>query len=178
MAKNSRNMRDRAIKQAQILDKKFFEEYSDFIWDRVKHPGYVAIPRILPLAMQAIDNQTKGNPAGHVYFCLWARSPDYSLITIDSPHTFAIEAGFSGERAVDTWKSRIKSLEELSFIKTFPGSFGELSYIVLYDPVTVLAYLWSLEKIQKDLYLRIHSRAMEIGALESIEKFENNKKGK
>ncbi len=177
MAKRPRrNMRDKAMRQAEILDSVFFEENENVIWDRERNPGYIAIPRVLPLAMQAIDHRTKGKPAGHVYFCLWVRAPDYSLVTIDSPQVFAFEAGFSGERAVDTWKKRISSLRDLGFIKTYPGPVGEFSYIVLFDPIAILTKLWNNEQIQKDLYMRVNNRAMEIGADETITLFEKKKK--
>jgi len=170
MVKRARkNMRDKAIKQGEILDAKFFQENESFIWDRTRNSGYIAIPRILPLAMQAIDNKTKGKPAGHVYFCLWSRSPDYSLVTINSQQTFAFEAGFSGERAIDTWKGRIRSLQDLGFIKAFSGPSGEFHHIVLYDPVYILGLFWKRKQIQKDLYMRICDRAFEIGAESSID---------
>lgn len=95
-----------------------------FIWHRKTNDGFTTVPRTLPIIMQAIDMQSKGNPAGHTLMCLWARSPDTPFLTIENPATFAAEAGFQGERAVDTWRKRMKRLRELSMIQTKPGPSG------------------------------------------------------
>ncbi len=58
--------------------------------------------KISGLMSRLIDALSKGQPADHVLFCLWARSPDHPLLTIENPITFAAEADFSGGRAVDT----------------------------------------------------------------------------
>lgn len=63
-----------------------------WLWNRKVHHGYATIARTLPLGMQAIDAQSKGQPAGHTLFCLWARSPDHPLVIIENPATFAAEA--------------------------------------------------------------------------------------
>ncbi len=81
-----------------------------WLWQRKLNDGYTTVPRTLPYVMQAIDDQSKGQPAGHALFCFWARSPDHPLVIIENPATFAAEAGFKDERAVDTWRRRMKRL--------------------------------------------------------------------
>lgn len=127
------------------------------------------MPRTLPLAMQAIDDQTKGQPAGHTLFCLWARSPDHALVTIENPATFASEAGFVGARAVDTWRRRMKQLRELWFIQTKPGPSGEFHYVLLINPNAAMEWLRNQKRIQEGLYARFIDRLGEIGALGEIE---------
>ena len=122
------NMTERAEEQMKIQ----FPDYpGDLLWKRSRNHGFSTIPRTLPLAMQAIDAQTKGQPAGHVLLCLWIRAPDHPLLTIDSPNVFATEAGFEGERAVDTWRRRMRSLRDLGFIETKEGSTGDFHYVLL-----------------------------------------------
>lgn len=138
-------------------------------WHRNRNDGYTTIPRTLPLAMQAIDGQSKGKPAGHTLFCLWARSPDHSLITIENPATFAAEAGFLGERTVDTWRRRMKMLRELSFILTKPGASGDFHYVLLLNPNAAMELMYSKGQIQNGLYSRFIDRLSEIGAFGEIE---------
>jgi len=142
---------------------------SPWIWHRKTNDGFTTLPRTLPIAMQAIDVLSKGQPAGHTLFSLWARSPDHSLIIIENPNTFASEAGFSGERAVDTWRRRMKKLRELNFIQTKHGPSGEFHYVLLANPNIALEWLRQTHKIQDGLYSRFIDRIAEVGAYGEIE---------
>jgi hypothetical protein len=142
---------------------------SEFLWHRKTNDGYITIPRTLPIVMQAIDNQSKGKPAGHTLFCLWARSPDHPFITIESATTFAAEAGFIGERAVDTWRKRMKCLRDLSMIVTKPGPSGEFHYVLLLNPNTGLEWMRTRSLVQDGLYSRFLDRVSEIGAYGELE---------
>lgn len=139
------------------------------VWSRKNNDGFTTVPRTLPIAMQAIDMQTKGQPAGHTLFCLWARSPDHSLITIENPSTFAGEAGFVGERAVDTWRRRMKRLRDLGFIKTKTGTSGEFHYVLLINPNAAMEALYKAGKLQEGIYSRFVERVIDIGALSDVE---------
>jgi hypothetical protein len=159
-------MDERAQKQ---MDIHFPNMPEAFIWRRKRNDGYTTVPRTLPIAMQAIDMQSKGQPAGHVLFCLWARSPDHPLVTIENPATFASEAGFIGERAVDTWRRRMKKLRELWFIKTKPGPSGEFHYVLLLNPNATMEWMRNANLMQDALYARFIDRAIEVGAHGDIE---------
>ncbi len=164
-------MDERAQKQMDI----HFPNMPDaFVWRRKRNDGYTTVPRTLPIAMQAIDAQSKGQPAGHVLFCLWARTPDHPLVTIENPATFASEAGFVGERAVDTWRRRMKKLRELWFITTKPGPSGEFHYVLLLNPNSAMEWMRTAGLMQDTLYARFTDRAIEIGAygdIEAVQKF-------
>lgn len=140
-----------------------------WVWRRKTNDGYTTIPRTLPIAMQAIDMQSKGQPAGHTLFCLWARSPDHPLITIENPVTFASEAGFIGERAVDTWRRRMKRLRELWFIQTKPGASGEFHYVLLLNPNAAMEWMRTASLMQDVLYARFIERVVDVGAYGEIE---------
>jgi hypothetical protein len=140
-----------------------------FLWHRKTNDGYITIPRTLPLVMQAVDVQSKGQPAGHTLFCLWARSPDHALVTIENPSTFASEAGFVGERAVDTWRKRMKRLRELSLITTKPGGSGEFHYVLLTNPNASMEWMRAAGQVQDGLYSRFVDRIADIGAFGEIE---------
>jgi hypothetical protein len=158
------------VERAQQQMDLHFPNFSEvWVWHRKRNDGYTTMPRTLPLAMQAIDDQTKGQPAGHTLFCLWARSPDHALVTIENPATFASEAGFVGARAVDTWRRRMKQLRELWFIQTKPGPSGEFHYVLLINPNAAMEWLRNHKRIQEGLYARFIDRLGEIGALGEIE---------
>jgi len=140
------------------------------IWHRKTNDGFTTLPRTLPIVMQAIDMQSKGKPAGHTLFCLWARSPDNAVIIIENQFTFAAEAGFSGERAVDTWRKRMKKLRELKFIDTKSGSSGEFHYVLLINPNASLEMMYRNGQVQQEVYARFLDRLLEVGAYGEIEK--------
>lgn len=160
-----------AERAQQQLELHFPGTPATFLWHRKTNDGFTTVPRTLPIAMQVIDAQTKGSPAGHTLFGLWARAPDFPFVTIENPATFAAEAGFTGERAVDTWRKRMKALRELWFIACKSGASGDFHYVMLVNPNVAVEYLHRQGKIQAGLYARFIDRVMEIGAYGEIEGF-------
>ena len=93
----------KALEKAKALRDSIWPELDeDTLWNRKAATGFTTIPRTLPLIMNIIDDQTKNKPSGSAYFVLWCRTFDHSLLVIDNPMTLAVEAGFSGERALST----------------------------------------------------------------------------
>lgn len=168
------NMRERAEEQKKIL---FPTVPNELLWHRKGNDGWSTVPRTLPIAMQAIDAQSKGAPAGHTLFCLWARCPDHPLLIIESPAVIAHEAGFSGERAIDTWRKRMKQLVELKFIRCLEGPSGEYHHVLLMNPNVAVEKLYEAEKIQTTLYARFKYRLNEIGAHRDLVDFEAYREG-
>ena len=170
---NGKQASARRLKMAeraqQLLELHFPGWPEVWLWHRKQNDGFITIPRTLPLVMQAIDAQSKGQPAGHTLFCLWARSPDHSVLSIENPATFAAEAGFMGERAVDTWRRRMKRLRELNFIQTKPGASGEFHYILLLNPNATMEWMRAHGLVQTDLYSRFLERLTDVGAFGEIE---------
>lgn len=159
-------MSERAQKQLELL---FPEVPSQWIWRRKTNDGYTTLPRTLPLVMQAVDDQSKGQPAGHTLFCLWARSPDHPLVTIENPATFASEAGFEGERAVDTWRRRMKRLQALQLIFPKSGPSGDFHYVLLLNPNVGMEHMNRNKMVQSRLYARFTDRVIEVGGYGDVE---------
>ena len=76
--------------------------------------------------------------------------------------TLAAEAGFSGERALSTWKDRMRLLVDLGFIDAKEGPAGAYHYVLLFNPHKVV---WDLKnRIQENTFRQLQTRAIEIGA--------------
>jgi hypothetical protein len=165
---NSKQSQTRRLKMAeraqQQLDLHFPEVPATLLWRRKSNDGFTTVPRTLPIAMQAINDTSKGAPAGHSLFCLWARAPDNPLIMVEAPATFAAETGFTGERAVDTWRKRMKTLRDLEFIRTKPGPSGEFHFILLLNPNIAVERMRERKLVQDGLYGRFRDRVAEVGA--------------
>ncbi|MBO9828782.1 hypothetical protein J7373_11035 [Xanthomonas sp. A2111] len=142
----------------------------EWLWHRKQNDGFSTVPRTLPIVMQAIDDQSKGQPAGHVLFCLWARAPDHPVIQIENPGTFAAEAGFTGPRAVDTWRRRMKRLHELGFIMTKPGPSGDYHHVLLLNPNAAVEWMRMKAWVQDGLYGRFLGRLADVGAYGDLER--------
>jgi hypothetical protein len=160
------NMAERAQQQMNLH---FPGTDPRYMWLRKSNDGFTTLPRTMPLVMQAVDEASKGTPPGHVLFCLWARSPDNPLLTIENPATFAAEAGFSGERIVDTWRKRMKKLREFGVIATRKGATGDFHHVLLLNPNTAVEWMRHKGMVSNDLYGRFIDRMADIGAYGEIE---------
>lgn len=160
-------MAERAAQQKNL----HFPQVADaWLWHRNRNDGYITVPRTMPLVLQAIDALTKGQPAGQTLFALWCRSPDHAVMSIESPAILASEAGFTGERAVDTWRRRMKKLAELMFIQHKAGPSGDFHYVLLLNPNWIMEYRRKqFNDIPESIYSQFIERTMDVGAYGEIE---------
>ncbi len=137
------------------------------LWNRKKVSGFTTIPRTMPVIMNIIDTLTKNKPAGSTYFVLWCRTFDQAILVMDNPLTLATEAGFTGERALTTWKDRMRSLVELGFIDAKEGPTGLYHYVLLFNPHKIV---WDLkDRIQDSTFRQLQTRAIDIGAKDMLQ---------
>ncbi|NVD44836.1 hypothetical protein [Qipengyuania atrilutea] len=137
------------------------------LWDRNERDGFSTLPRTMPLIMNIMDGlSNKGFPVGQTYLELWCRLYDELFLTLNRPEEMAFYAGFTGQRAVRTWKDRVKRLADLGFIDLKSGPLGEMSYAIFFNPYHVIkrAYLKGL--VQEDKYRALVIRSNEIGAFD------------
>lgn len=140
---------------------------NQMLWDRTERDGFSTIPRALPLIMNIMDGLSeKGFPIGQTYLEMWCRLYDELFLTLNRPEEMAFYAGFTGQRAVRTWKDRVKRLHDLGFIDLKSGPLGDMSYAVFFNPYHIIkrAYLKGL--VAEDKYRALVIRANEIGAFD------------
>ncbi len=132
------------------------------IWDRKVQKGFTTIPRTMPYIGRIMDKWSSGTPLSNTYLTLWCHVFDESFIEIKNKSQLAMESGFTGERAVTTWTSRMRKLEELGFIKSKEGSNGDFSYLIIINPLTVIHKHYQTNK--KDaLYNALAARIIDVG---------------
>lgn len=164
------NMTERAQQQMELH---FPKMPKALMWTRAQNDGFTTVPRPLPIVMQAIDSVSKGTPAGHTLFCLWARSPDHPFITIENPAIYAAEAGFSGQRAVDSWRKRMKVLREHGLINVKKGDYGDMQYVLLMNPNVALRKMRDAGKVQDGLWSRFLDRLSDVGARRDLDAYDD-----
>ena len=128
-----------AEKRLALRNEIFPQVKPEELWDRKVRRGFTTIPRALPLVMSMMDAMSKAKPLSSTYLDLWCRGGDESFVTLNNQHgDMAFHAGFTGERAVTTWRDRMRRLAELGFIAIAPGTSGDLGYAVIMNPYLVV----------------------------------------
>ena len=167
---------ERAQKKAAInkietkrleLRKRLWPDISDDdLWLRQKRKGFTTIPRTLPLFALIMDSLSKGKPVSTAYFDLWCRAKDDCVVNLSDHRAMAFFCGFTGQRAIQSWSARIRTLNDLGFINVKEGASGMLSYAVILNPYKVVQKFSSKRKssIGEALMNVLHDRASEIGA--------------
>lgn len=132
--------------------------------------GFTTMPRTMPLFMNLIQDvskrvaNNKSIPAGRSYLVLWCRVFDEAFLRIEQEAAAALEAGYSGERNVTTWREHLRVLKELGFIDYKQGPSGPCQYVLLLNPYRAAKALHKKGWLQQDTYTALFQRAIEIGA--------------
>ena len=108
------------------------------LWSRHDRTGFTTVPRATPLIMSIMDDMSKNKPVSSAYLEVWCRAYDEGFVVLKHDE-MAFHAGFSGERAVRTWKERLRILSELGFIDLKSGPSGPESYALIWNPYQVIA---------------------------------------
>jgi hypothetical protein len=138
---------------------------SKSLWNRKQKDGYTTMPRPMPQICQIMDYLApKGQPVLQTYLGLWCRVFDESLVIIQNEKEMASEAGFTGQRAITTWHTRMKYLVGMGFIEAKAGTSGKYQYVLILNPYVVIKKLKKTKKIPEHLYIALFARAQEVGA--------------
>lgn len=156
----------RMTQKRENLRKKFWPDVKDEdLWSRKRTNGFVAIPRGLSLVMRIMDALSVQKPLSNTYTTLWCYVFDEMTVTIQKPRQMALESGFTGQRAENTWRLRMKKLEELGFIRSEAGVSGDFHYVLLLNPYLAVKKLKESGRydIPPSLYNTLIDRIDEIG---------------
>lgn len=157
-------MERRALEMRAELWRDVPEEY---LWDRQKAAGFTTMPRTMAYLMSIIDSLTKGQPAGMTYLTIWCRLFFPGIVELASEKQMAFETGFTGERAVDTWRKRMRHLKRLGFIDYQGGTDHDFQWVLVYNPHHVVQRLG--DKVQLRLRAAWRDRSIEVGARDTGE---------
>ena len=125
-------------KREQLRDQLWEDIDESKLWDRNSFKGFISIPRTLPLICKILDELSEKGPLSDAYYTLWSYNNDQNFIEITNPSEVAFSAGFTGQRAIQTWTNKMRELIRLGFISAKEGSSGEFNYILLWEPHIVI----------------------------------------
>lgn len=164
--RNSKIKEKMESRRLELIEELWPENDPSKQWHRKTSDGWSTVPRCMPYILDILNQLSSGNPLSSAYLALWCRSYDEGLVEIKSEQEMAFESGFKGQRAVSTWKGKMKMLKDLKFIDARKGKFGEYSFVLLYNPFHVIKELRKNGNslINEDSYVALMQRAQEIGA--------------
>lgn len=136
----------------------------ELLWSRQRYNGFTTLPKAMPLMMSIMDDLAGGQPVSGTYLELWCRTFDDSFVVLSRQEEIAFHSGFTGQRAVRTWKVRLKLLEELGFIRLASGSSGDCSYALLLNPYHVIKARYESKTggVRGDKYNALVARSLDI----------------
>jgi len=140
------------------------------IWDmkdREAVKGFASVPRLLPWVLHLIKHLAKeiaGGDPSMSYLELWCRDFGQGIITISDEHECAFASGYSGKRAVRTWREHMFKLLEIGFILAEAVGNREYGYVLLLNPLAVCHRLHLEKKAPDGWWAAFVSRATAIGA--------------
>lgn len=177
-AKQGKTRRNKAKENTLQMRKHLWPDLQESdLWlreDRTRK-GYTTMPRTIPLFMNLISDVSKhvtggkAVPAGRTYLVLWCRVFDEGFLKIDNEAAAALEAGYSGERNVTTWREHMRVLKDLGFVDYKEGPAGPFQYVLILNPYRVAKALNAKGWVQQSSYTALFQRATDIGATDLLE---------
>lgn len=136
------------------------------LWLRTERTGFTTIPRVMPLIGRIVDQLSgKGYPLYSTYLALWCRVYDEAIIEIRNDRELAFESGFAGTRGEITWRTRMRKLQELGLVDIKAGLASDFQYVLLLNPIIVIAQIYSNKKLPEDAaYSALMTRLIDVGA--------------
>jgi hypothetical protein len=164
MAKKKNPVLERQLKARASL---WPDVTDNMLWGGDNAKGYSQVPRVMPLMMSIMDDLSgKGFPVGQTYLEMWCRLREEGFLALNKPEEMAFHTGFSGQRAVRTWKDRVKRLADLGFIDVKPGPSGELSFAIFFNPYHVIKREYLKGNVQEAKWQALVMQALDIKALD------------
>lgn len=151
-------------RKREALRDALWPDAPNVVWSRRRSRGFTTVPRILPLVMRLQCHlESHGDPS-KVYLDLWLRAFDEGMVTVRDEEEMAYGSGYSGTRAVRTWREHINSLVHLGFIRIQAMGNREIAQILLLDPIKVATRLRADQQVPDEWWIAFVSRANEVGA--------------
>jgi hypothetical protein len=144
---------------------------SPWLWHRQANKGFATIPKTMPLILQIMDDLSNGKPLSSTYLALWCDTWDNSMVNLSKPQEMAHAAGFTGQRALYTWRTRMLLLKELLFIDIKPGKSGDMSHVLIWNPHQIIRLHQQRKTpgLTEGAFNALLERALDIGAKDMVE---------
>lgn len=153
--------RPKKIARVKSRRDKYWPDAEEVIWK--KTAGWLIMPRLIPLIMHLIKERNGNQDASKAYLELWSRTDDSRFVEIQNPSRHAYAAGYTSTRAVRTWQDQLCNLEKDGFIRIHRSPVGDISFVLVVDPLKVCRELRNKGEISDQWWEEFERRAAEIG---------------
>lgn len=159
-----------ADRKRTTLREQLWPGSSALIWDvsdKDKVKGFATVSRLMPWVLQLIRdlaNREKGGDPCLTYLELWCRDFGQGIISITDEQESAYAAGYTGNRALRTWRSHMMKLVDLGFIRAQADGNRDFGHVLLLNPLAVCHGLYVAGKTPDGWWAAFNSRANQIGA--------------
>jgi hypothetical protein len=125
------------------LREQFWPNFVGQIWRSSDEKGYFCAPRSLPLILRLLaEEAVVGSPnCATVYVDLFSRVRINAVVDLGDPGEHAYAAGYSGARAIRSWKERMRALEAAGFIRIAAKPNQEFGIVLIRHPHLVVTEL-------------------------------------
>lgn len=163
-----RTPKKKIAKKITDLRTKLWPDLSpDDLWHRNVYDGFTSVPRTMPLIMNIIDDLAPGSKrTSMTYLALWGQAFDEMYVSLQNADELAFYSGYTGQRAVRSWRERMRELANLGFIRSASGTAGEFSHAVILNPHFAIRRLHAAKTpgLTVPAYNALVERAIAIGA--------------
>ena len=127
--------------------------------------GFFRAPRTLPLLAHLISSKRVSGEkdASSVYLELWARNWGEGIVMITDEADHAFAAGYTGTRAIRTWRERIRLLEEAGFIQVKAVGNRTIGAILMVHPSAAVERLRQNGRVDDSWWNAYAARRSETG---------------
>lgn len=166
MSRREQNDQDR---RRENLRENLWPGSAAWIWTMSdeKVVGFATMSRMTPLICTVIRDLSGGRSGdpSMVFIELWCKDRGQGIVAIQDEQECAFAAGYTGNRAVRTWKERMFKLVELGFIKAKQEGNREFGQVLLVNPLAVCVRLRADGKVSDEWWTAFVRYAGEIKAL-------------
>jgi len=164
MPRRPKTAKDRASMRDQM-----FPASQHRIWPDKDGKGWCRIPRTLPVILTILDRDKSmkdGKDVTRTYLTLFTHNWEEGLIQIGDESEFAQMSGFTGTRAVRSWRERMRTLADLGFIEIKPRGDREFGFVLMIHPWHVVQKLHGEGKVLEGDMNLFNQKHLEFGASE------------
>jgi len=117
-----------------------WSDASDVAWSRHGGTkGFTTIPRLLALTTSLFRQASKQGDPSSVYWDLWCRTYDEGFVRVENELECAFSSGYTGARAVRTWRERMDQLEDWGFIRIEASGNEPYANVLIVNPLLAAA---------------------------------------
>jgi hypothetical protein len=155
-------------RKQEALREELWPDSASRVWKAYEEKGYCCLPRVLPLLLRLMNDKGiiggKAGDCGPVYVELLARGRGQGIVELGNEGEHAYLAGYSGTRAVRSWRERVAGLEKAGFIEVQARPNQRVGVVLLVHPHLVAQRLHRLGLVGGEWWATYQRLLREHGA--------------